>query len=246
MKQGIKNGEVKPLNYTLFSKEECEQAFRYMANGKHMGKVLIEIRKEDDLEMKQNIVKVIPRITLIPNKSYILTGGLGGFGLELGLWLIQSGCRFLVITSRTGIKNTYQEMQVRKMREEGCQVIISNETCDTLESTQKLLDQANSLGKLGGIFHLAMVLNDSIFTNQTRRLFRKVTKPKIDATFFLDYLTRDLTKFDELEYFICFSSVASAIGNPGQTNYGKFTFISITMKNRIINFFFLQSKNSIR
>lgn len=28
LKQGIKKGEVVPLNYTLFPKEECEQAFR--------------------------------------------------------------------------------------------------------------------------------------------------------------------------------------------------------------------------
>lgn len=168
VRQGIKNGEVIPLNYSLFSKDECEQAFRFMANGKHMGKVLIEIRKEEDVELKQNIVKVIPKITLIPTKTYILTGGLGGFGLELALWMIQSGCRHLIITSRNGIKNSYQAMQVRKMREEGCNVLISNEICDTLESTQRLLDQASEVGGLGGIFHLAMVLKDSIFTNQTR------------------------------------------------------------------------------
>ena len=110
-------------------------------------------------------------------------------------------------------------MQVRLMKEAGCNVVISNEICDTLESTKRLLDQASALGPLGGIFHLAMVLNDAIFTNQSRRLFMKTAKPKIDATFFLDYLTRDLNKYNELDYFICFSSIASGIGNPGQTNY---------------------------
>lgn len=43
LKQGIKNGEVKPLPYTLFKHNEVEQAFRYMANGKHIGKVLIQV-----------------------------------------------------------------------------------------------------------------------------------------------------------------------------------------------------------
>lgn len=189
-----------------------------MANGKHMGKVLIEIRKEDE-EIEKNLVKVIPKTQLLPQKSYILTGGLGGFGIELALWMIQIGCRQLILTSRSGIKNTYQEMQVRRMREDGCNVVISNEACDTLESTQRLLDQAASMGPLGGIFHLAMVLNDAIFTNQSKSLYRKVCKPKVDATFYLDYLTRDLNKYNQLDYFICFSSVASAIGNPGQCNY---------------------------
>ena len=188
-----------------------------MANGKHMGKVLIEIRKEDDTE--KNVVKVIPKTNLLPQKTYIVTGGLGGFGVELALWMIQIGCRKMILTSRSGIKNSYQEMQVRRMREDGCDVVISNEPCDTLESTQRLLDQASAMGPLGGIFHLAMVLNDAIFTNQTKSLYRKVCKPKVDATFYLDYLTRDLNKYSELDYFICFSSVASAIGNPGQCNY---------------------------
>ena len=184
-----------------------------------MGKVLIEIRKEEDTEIQKNVVKVIPKTGLLPQKCYIVTGGLGGFGIELALWMIQIGCRQMILTSRSGIKNSYQEMQVRRMREEGCNVVISNEICDTLESTQKLLDQASAMGPLGGIFHLAMVLHDSIFTNQSKSLYRKVCKPKVDATFYLDYLTRDLAKYNELDYFICFSSIASSIGNPGQCNY---------------------------
>ena len=46
-----------------------------MANGKHMGKVLIEVRKEEDKEATENVVKVIPKTFLLPMKSYILTGG---------------------------------------------------------------------------------------------------------------------------------------------------------------------------
>lgn len=38
---------MKPLPPTVFSKNEVEQAFRFMTTGKHMGKVLIEIRNEE-------------------------------------------------------------------------------------------------------------------------------------------------------------------------------------------------------
>ena len=41
--QGIKSGVVKPLSYSLFEKYEIEEAFRFMASGKHIGKVLIEV-----------------------------------------------------------------------------------------------------------------------------------------------------------------------------------------------------------
>lgn len=40
-----------------------------------------------------------------PSHSYIITGGLGGFGLELAQWLTERGARKLVLTSRSGIRN---------------------------------------------------------------------------------------------------------------------------------------------
>lgn len=42
--KGIENGVVKPLRSTVFSKEEVEAAFRFMAQGKHIGKVMIKVR----------------------------------------------------------------------------------------------------------------------------------------------------------------------------------------------------------
>lgn len=48
-----------------------------------------------------------------PEGSYVITGGLGGFGLELADWLILRGALKLVLTSRTGIKNGYQAFRIR-------------------------------------------------------------------------------------------------------------------------------------
>lgn len=43
VKDGIKSGAVKPLKSTTFQKDEIEAAFRFMAQGKHIGKVLIQV-----------------------------------------------------------------------------------------------------------------------------------------------------------------------------------------------------------
>ena len=40
---GIKQGAVKPLKTTVFDKEDVEGAFRFMAQGKHIGKVLVKV-----------------------------------------------------------------------------------------------------------------------------------------------------------------------------------------------------------
>lgn len=42
------------------------------------------------------------------HKSYIIAGGLGGFGLELAQWLVLRGAQKLVLTSRSGIRTGEQ------------------------------------------------------------------------------------------------------------------------------------------
>lgn len=113
---GVKNGSVKPLARTVFEINDVEKAFRFMGAGKHLGKVLIQIREEEPeylANTKLRLFQGIPRYFCDPEGCYIITGGLGGFGLELADWLILRGARNLVLTSRTGIKNGYQAFRIR-------------------------------------------------------------------------------------------------------------------------------------
>ena len=73
-----------------------------MAQGKHIGKVIIQVRPEDE---SKSVVKLVAHARSIcdPRKSYVVTGGLGGFGLELAHWLVERGARNLVLTSRRGM-----------------------------------------------------------------------------------------------------------------------------------------------
>ena len=107
MDQGLKRGIVKPLACHVFRKDQAEEAFRLMATGKHTGKVLLKMT--DDSESTSKMATANPRqrpmattkkITFAANKSYIVVGGLGGFGLEVCYWLIKKGARKLFITSR--------------------------------------------------------------------------------------------------------------------------------------------------
>lgn len=43
LKEGIEEGVVQPLKTTVFGRDCVEEAFRYMAQGKHIGKVLIQV-----------------------------------------------------------------------------------------------------------------------------------------------------------------------------------------------------------
>lgn len=44
LKEGILRSVVQPLKTTVFERDQVEQAFRYMAQGKHIGKVILQVR----------------------------------------------------------------------------------------------------------------------------------------------------------------------------------------------------------
>lgn len=46
LRKGIKAGVVQPLRTTVFERDQVEDAFRYMAQGKHIGKVLLQVSKK--------------------------------------------------------------------------------------------------------------------------------------------------------------------------------------------------------
>lgn len=49
--------------------------------------------------------RAVAKFCCSPNNSYLIVGGLGGFGLELADWLVQRGARKLILTSRSGVTN---------------------------------------------------------------------------------------------------------------------------------------------
>ncbi|XP_055553792.1 fatty acid synthase [Falco cherrug] len=227
--KGIEDGVVKPLRSTVFSKEEVEAAFRFMAQGKHIGKVMIKVQEEEKEHhlRKSEPVKIsaVSRTSCPPTKSYIITGGLGGFGLELAQWLVERGAQKLVLTSRSGIRTGYQAKRVGEWKRLGIQVLVSTSDIGTLEGTQLLIEEALQLGPVGGVFNLAVVLRDGMIENQTPELFWEVNKPKYSGTLHLDWVTRK--KCPDLDYFVVFSSVSCGRGNAGQSNYG---FANSTME----------------
>ncbi|XP_037610720.1 fatty acid synthase [Sebastes umbrosus] len=222
LKEGILGGVVQPLKTTVFERDQVEKAFRYMAQGKHIGKVLLQVCHEERGPAVQTAPPLsfpaICRTFCPPSHSYIITGGLGGFGLELAQWLTERGARKLVLTSRSGIRTGYQAKRVREWQSGDVKVLVSTNDVSTPEGTERLIAEARALGPVGGVFHLAMVLKDGMLENLTPQLFLDVNKPKYNGTVNLDKMTRKLCP--DLSHFVAFSSVSCGRGNAGQSNYG--------------------------
>ncbi|XP_023311358.1 fatty acid synthase [Anoplophora glabripennis] len=217
----LKSGAMQPLSRTVFNYDDVEEAFRFMTTGKHMGKVLIKIREpEQQLVTPPSVQKFfgLPKFLAEPDKTYVIIGGLGGFGLELADWLVVRGARKLVLSSRKGINSGYQNMRIRLWRSYGALVKISTTPITTKDGCYQLIRESLELGPIDAIFNLAVVLEDSLFENQSPEAFVTSFAPKATATEYLDELTREMCP--ELSHFVVFSSVSCGRGNAGQTNYG--------------------------
>ncbi|CAL1296657.1 unnamed protein product [Larinioides sclopetarius] len=221
LKDGIATGTVKPLNSILYEHDEAEQAFRFMASGKHIGKVVLKIKDE---EPEKNIAptpvqfKALSRAICNPEKSYVIIGGLGGFGLELCQWLVERGARHVVLTSRSGLKTGYQKLCMNRWKKENINITISKLDATKVDETKALLKMAAEINPVAAIFNLALVLRDALMENQTVEKFKEVCESKVTSTLNLDAASQELCP--ELEWFVCFSSVSCGRGNAGQTNYG--------------------------
>ena len=230
MHENSTNGCVKPFNKIVFNANEADKAFRYMTTGKHIGKIVIRIRDEEDC--REPVMNIKPAQEMIvttktyfnPNKVYIIIGGLGGFGLELIHWMISMGARKFVLTSRNGIKTLYQEFVInhlRNLKEDSkffeVSVEVLKNDCLTVVSAQQVLSEAQNMGKIGGIFHLGLILNDNLIENMSYEQFCETIDCKYKVFDNLDKLSRKLDY--NLDYFVVFSSVTSGKGNTGQTNY---------------------------
>lgn len=207
-----------------------------MAAGKHSGKVSSKLHHFNHNYRKCTFAQVIeqvrepdaplnapslayPQYNCKEGHSYIVLGGLGGFGLELVDWLVLRGARNVVLTSRTGVKNGYQTQRISIWKSYGTKVIVvTGKDASKQDECSEILKVANDLAPVAGIFNLAVVLKDCVFENQTFENFEESFRPKAWSTSILDEVSRKCCP--KLEIFCVFSSVSCGRGNAGQTNYG--------------------------
>lgn len=209
-------GVYEALPHKVFPVTEVVEAFRFMAQGKHIGKNVLSFE-----------VKNIPvgpctedGHLFRPDASYLITGGAGGFGLELAKWMAAQGARHLVLMSRSGPREDASR-DIEAMRAEGIEVIDARGDVTKQAHVRKIIDDIRSgMPPLRGVIHGAMVLDDEFIAELTPERFNKVLHPKMLGAWNLHTLTLDLP----LDHFICFSSFSAIIGAVKQSNYNAGNF----------------------
>ena len=198
----VATGAFAPLPHTVFPVTAVVDAFRFMQQAKHVGKVVISFEAQ--------------RTAVIdPQGVYLITGGLGALGLQVAQQLAADGARHLCLTGRRGVTTDQGRAVLAQLTAAGVDVQIITADMGEQADVARLLTQCTAQGPLRGIVHAAGLLDDGALSQQTPARFATVMQAKVAGAWHLHTLTQGLP----LDFFICFSSAASLLGSTGQGNY---------------------------
>ncbi|MEO8057468.1 MAG: SDR family NAD(P)-dependent oxidoreductase [Burkholderiales bacterium] len=198
----VRTGALRSLPRHVFALEDAARAFRFMAQARHTGKIVVRHGPQAAAAIRRD-------------GSYLVTGGLSGLGPVLARWLADRGAGRIVLIGRRGVTPEVAPL-IDVLRAQGCAVIAEALDVTDAAAMQALLTRLRADGPpLRGVIHSAGVLADAGLLQQDAARFEHVFGPKIYGA----RLLHTLTGTDPLDFFVLFSSVAAVLGSAGQSNH---------------------------
>ena len=219
--QDLEAGHYALLQIQEFPISQTVEAFRLMAQARHVGKVVIT--NPDAV--------AATAATITAEGTYLITGALGGLGLQLCQWLADQGAISLLLVARSAANPSAPAQQVLsglKQRGVACSLIACDLGASGAVASQQEQILASALealepGKtLRGVFHAAGVLDDGLIDTQTPERLAAVLAPKLGGWQRIEQAVKMAnTAADSVPapFVVQFSSMASLLGSPGQSNY---------------------------
>ena len=195
-------GKLSPLPHTRWPIAEAGPAMAFMRSARHVGKIVLAMPP-------------LARGRLREDRTYLVTGGLGGIGCAVAGLLADRGAGTIVLNGRRA-PDAAAEETVRALEERGVTVRVEIADVTDAAAVDAMLARIDAdLPPLAGVVHSVGVLSDGALTNQSWERFEAVLWPKVLGAWQLHRATEDR----DLDLFVLFSSVVGVLGSAGQANH---------------------------
>jgi len=201
------DGSLRPLPVTVFPLDKIEGAMRFMAQARHVGKIILQIGDDQNVSSAQ--------WRCAPNATYWITGGLGALGRETASWLASRGARHLVLSARRPA-GADAEKCISDLEKLGVTIQVIEADAASGDRMRFVFDHIqNHMPPLRGVVHAAGAIKDAILINQHWNDASEIFGGKVDGAWLLHDLTRDIP----LDFFILYSAAGVQLGAAGQGLY---------------------------
>ncbi|GGS24219.1 type I polyketide synthase [Actinokineospora fastidiosa] len=150
-----------------------------------------------------------------PDRTYLITGGLGALGLVTAEKLVDLGARHIALVGRRGTPaadaaGIWERLQARaRVR------VLKGDLSDPADVARIVGEVAGGEHPLAGVVHAAGGLADAPIAAQTWESIDGLFGPKVYGS----WLLHDATAGLDLDFFVAYSSAASVVGGMSQSNY---------------------------
>jgi phthiocerol/phenolphthiocerol synthesis type-I polyketide synthase C len=204
-------GTIRPLAHRIFRFSEVDDAFRLMQSSGHIGKLVLVADPEVGVSLRAP-----PEFTARRDGTYLITGGIDGFGYEAARWLVSRGAGSIALLGRRGLETPGCRERVAELETAGAVVrVYRGDVADRASLAAILARVRADQPPLRGVVHAASIVDDRLAADIERADIDPILRPKIGGAIALDALTRD----DPIELFLMFSSATTVLGAPGQGIY---------------------------
>jgi NAD(P)-dependent dehydrogenase (short-subunit alcohol dehydrogenase family)/acyl carrier protein len=206
----LREGAVRPLPHRVMAFTDVVDAFRLMQSSGHIGKVVLTP------SVRPAVAAPLPRFSARGDRTYLVTGGLDGFGLATARWLVGQGARHIALLGRRGAATPGADAICPEFADLGADAtIFACDVGDAASLSTTLGRIRKTMPPIAGVVHAAVAMDDALLFQLDAARFERALRPKLDGAVNLDRLTRD----DPVELFLLYSSITTTFGNPGQANY---------------------------
>ncbi|MDR0238832.1 MAG: SDR family NAD(P)-dependent oxidoreductase [Deltaproteobacteria bacterium] len=210
----FREGIFTPLPYLAFPADQAADAFRIMQQARHVGKIVVSCDEAPPINVPPQGASRHP--VLDGASTWLITGGLSGFGLATARRLADLGVRRLVLVGRRGRETSGADNVIAEFAARGAEACA--EACDIAdaEAVAALIRRVReAMPPIRGIVHAAAVFDDRVLARLDAQSLEAVLSPKLAGAWHLHKATLN----QPLDHFILYSSVSAALGNPGQAGY---------------------------